>query len=102
MSEGRVIDTGVPEELIANRLTPETVEFDCTLEEEASLLDGFLRSGRRLRIGQRLMLYVDDPTQVIERIRRHDQGDRRTIIVRPTNLEDVFLSLTGTSLERGS
>jgi lipooligosaccharide transport system ATP-binding protein len=102
MSEGRVIDTGVPEELIANRLRPETVEFDCTLQEEASLLDGFLRSGRRLRIGQRLMLYVDDPTQVIERIRRHDQGDRRTIIVRPTNLEDVFLSLTGTSLERGS
>ena len=102
MSEGRVIDTGVPGELIANRLTPETVEFDCTSKEEVSLLDGFLRSGRRLRIGQRLMLYVDDPTQVIERIRRFDQGDRRTIIVRPTNLEDVFLSLTGTSLEGGS
>ena len=99
MSEGRVIDTGIPGELIASRLTPETVEFDCTPQEEASLLDGFLRSGRRLRIGQRLMLYVEDPTQVIERIRRYDQGDRRTIIVRPTNLEDVFLSLTGTSLE---
>lgn len=99
MSEGRVIDAGVPGELIANRLTPETVEFDCTSEEEASLLDGFLRSGRRLRVGQRLMLYVDDPTRVIEKIRRYDQGDRRTIIVRPTNLEDVFLSLTGTSLE---
>jgi lipooligosaccharide transport system ATP-binding protein len=99
MSEGRVIDAGIPEELIANRLTPETVEFDCTAQEESSLLDGFLRSGRRLRVGQRLMLYVDNPTQVIERIRRYDQGDRRTIIVRPTNLEDVFLSLTGTSLE---
>ncbi len=99
MSEGRVIDAGAPGELIANRLTPETVEFDCTSQEEASLLDGFLRSGRRLRVGQRLMLYVDDPSQVIERIRRYDQGDRRTIIVRPTNLEDVFLSLTGTGLE---
>lgn len=99
MSEGRVIDTGIPGELIASRLTPETVEFDCTPQEEAALLDGFLRSGRRLRIGQRLMLYIEDPTQVIERIRRYDRGDRRTIIVRPTNLEDVFLSLTGTSLE---
>jgi lipooligosaccharide transport system ATP-binding protein len=99
MSEGRVIDAGAPGELIANRLTPETVEFDCTSQEETSLLDGFLRSGRRLRVGQRLMLYVDDPSQVIERIRRYDQGDRRTIIVRPTNLEDVFLSLTGTGLE---
>ncbi|HXV83486.1 MAG TPA: ABC transporter ATP-binding protein [Candidatus Binatia bacterium] len=99
MAEGRVIDAGVPGELIAKRLTPETVEFDCSPNEEASLLDGFLRSGRRLRVGQRLMLYVDDPTEVIEKIRHYDQGDRRTIIVRPTNLEDVFLSLTGTSLE---
>jgi hypothetical protein len=36
---------------------------------------------------------------LISQIRRHDQGDRRSVIVRPTNLEDVFLALTGTSLE---
>ena len=71
-------------------------------QEEAALLDGFLRSGRRLRVGQRLMLYVDDATQLIDRIRRYDHGDRRPIIVRPTNLEDVFLSLTGASLEGNS
>ena len=34
------------------------------------------------------MLYLDD-------------GNRRTLVVRPTNLEDVFLSLTGTALEGG-
>jgi lipooligosaccharide transport system ATP-binding protein len=99
VSGGRVIDAGAPAELIVNRLAPETVEFDCTPQEETALLDGFRGSDRRLRIGQRLMLYVDDATQVIERIRRHDHGDRRPLIVRPTNLEDVFLSLTGTSLE---
>jgi lipooligosaccharide transport system ATP-binding protein len=102
VSGGRVIDAGVPGDLIAHRLAPETVEFDCTPQEEAALLDGFVRSGRRLRVGQRLMLYIDDATQLIERIRRHDHGDRRPIIVRPTNLEDVFLSLTGTSLEGNS
>jgi hypothetical protein len=78
------------------------VEFDSTPQEEAALLDGFARSNRRLRAGQRLILYVDDPTPLIERIRHHDQGDRRKILVRPTNLEDVFLSLTGTSLEGNS
>ena len=45
------------------------------------------------------MLYLDDATGLIENVRRHDHGDRRPIIVRPTNLEDVYLSLTGTSLE---
>jgi hypothetical protein len=78
------------------------VELDCTPQEEAALLDGFGGSSRRLRIGQRLMLYVDDTTRLIERIRGYDRGDRRSIIVRPTNLEDVFLSLTGASLEGGS
>lgn len=102
VSAGRVIDAGAPGDLIAHRLAPEAVEFDCTPQEEAGLLDGFVRSGRRLRVGQRLMLYVDDATQLIDMIRRHDRGDRRPIIVRPTNLEDVFLSLTGASLEANS
>ena len=102
VSTGKVIDAGAPADLIVNRLAPETVELDCAPQEEAALLDGFLRSSRRLRVGQRLMLYVNDATELIERIRRYDRGDRRTIIVRPTNLEDVFLSLTGTSLEGNS
>lgn len=99
VSAGKVIGAGAPADLIATRLAPETVEFDCTPTEEAALLDGFARSARRLRVGQRLMLYLDDAARLIEHIRRHDPGDRRPVIVRPTNLEDVFLALTGTSLE---
>ena len=98
VSAGKVIAAGAPAELITTRLAPETVEFDCTPNEEAALLDG-VASDRRLRVGRRLMLYLDDATDLIEQIRRHDEGDRRSIIVRPTNLEDVYLSLTGTSLE---
>jgi lipooligosaccharide transport system ATP-binding protein len=98
VSAGKVIAAGAPAELITTRLAPETVEFDCTPSEEAALLDGFIPE-RRLRVGSRLMLYLDDAADLIEQIRRHDEGDRRPIIVRPTNLEDVYLSLTGTSLE---
>jgi lipooligosaccharide transport system ATP-binding protein len=97
-SSGRVISEGAPANLIAG-LAAETVEFDCSPEEEAALLDGFASSTHRIRIGQRLMLYLDGATGLIEHIRRLDRGDRRPVVVRPTNLEDVFLSLTGTSLE---
>ena len=102
VSAGKVIGAGAPAELIVTLLAPEAVEFDSAPQEEAALVDGFVRSNRRLRIGQRLILYVDDATPIIERIRHHDQGDRRSVMVRPTNLEDVFLSLTGTSLEGNS
>ena len=98
VSAGKVIAAGAPSELIVTRLAPEAVEFDCTPEEEAALLDG-IGPSRRLRVGRRMMLYLDDVGNLIERIHRHDEGDRRTFIVRPTNLEDVYLALTGTSLE---
>jgi lipooligosaccharide transport system ATP-binding protein len=99
MSAGKVIGSGTPADLIATQLAPKAIEFDCTPAEEAMLLDGFVRSSRRLRAGGRLFLFVDDATPVIEYLRRHDHGDRRSLVVRPTNLEDVFLALTGTSLE---
>jgi len=74
------------------------VEFDCTPSEEAALLNG-VAPERRLRVGRRLMIYVDDAMNLIDQVRRHDRGDRRPLMVRPTNLEDVFLSLTGITLE---
>jgi lipooligosaccharide transport system ATP-binding protein len=98
VTAGKVIDAGAPARLIASRLAPEAVEFDCTPGEEAALLDG-LGAGRRLRVAGHLMVYVNDAAGLIEHIRRHDQGDRRPIIARPTNLEDVYLLLTGVSLE---
>jgi lipooligosaccharide transport system ATP-binding protein len=99
LAAGKVIATGAPADLIVTRLARETVEFDCMPGEEGALLDSLAGAIRRLRIGQRLMLYVEDASPLIERIRRYDRGDRRPVVVRPTNLEDVFLALTGTSLE---
>ena len=101
ISAGKVICTGAPAQLIA-ALGAQTIELDCSIEEEAALLDGFAASARRLRIGQLVMIYLENTTGLIEYIRARDQGDRRPIIVRPTNLEDVYLSLTGTNLEGGS
>jgi lipooligosaccharide transport system ATP-binding protein len=101
VSAGKVIRAGAPAELIA-ALAAETIELDCSVEEEAVLINGFVANAQRVRIGQRLMIYLEDTTGFIDYIRSGDHGDRRPIIVRPTNLEDVYLSLTGTSLEGGS
>lgn len=99
ISVGRVIDQGAPVELITARLARETVELDCSPSEEPSLLNGISPAPRRLRVGKRVMIYLDDAAPLIDHIRHVDHGHRRSLIVRPTNLEDVFLALTGTSLE---
>jgi lipooligosaccharide transport system ATP-binding protein len=101
MAEGRAMCEGAPRELIERYLSREAVEFDCSEEEEARLLDGIRDGPLKLRAGNRLMMYADDVTPLIERIQRHDEGERRPLIVRPANLEDVFLSVTGTRLEEG-
>ncbi len=88
-----------PRTLIETRLARETVELDATPEEEKLLLHGFSAASSRLRAGNRVMIYTDDAAPVIEWIHAHDGGERRPLVVRPTNLEDVFLSVTGTSLE---
>jgi lipooligosaccharide transport system ATP-binding protein len=99
MSEGRVVCEDAPRALIETRLAREAVELDATPEEEAILLGGFTSASSRLRAGNRVMIYADDATPVIEWIHAHDGGEWRPLVVRPTNLEDVFLSVTGTSLE---
>lgn len=99
ISCGRIVEEGAPLELITTHLARETVEFDCSPQEEVLLLDGIQPSPRRLRVGRRLMIYLHEATSLIDHIRHRDQGDGRAFVVRPTNLEDVFLALTGTRLE---
>jgi len=102
ISGGKVIEQGAPANLIVSHLAPETVEFDCASGEEAALLSGLsLPLRRRLRVGRRVMIYLENAAPLIDHIRHRDQGDRRAMVARPTNLEDVFLALTGASLEGG-
>jgi lipooligosaccharide transport system ATP-binding protein len=97
MTQGRAACHGAPRSLIAEHLALEAVELDCTEDEERRLFDG--AAIKRLRAGSRLMLFADDATPLVDLVHRQDGGDRRPIVVRPANLEDVFLSVTGTRLE---
>ena len=95
MSDGDVIAQGAPEELIKRHLARQAVELDATPEEEHALLRDLGESPRRYRSGNRTMIYLDDTARLLDRIRRCSGSE---VTVRPTNLEDVFLSLTGASL----
>ena len=101
VSAGKVVDDGPPADLIAAHLAPEAVELDCSPDDESALIDGAGSAPRRLRVGNRVTIYLDNAAPLIERIRRRDRETHRPLVVRPTNLEDVFLALTGTSLEAG-
>jgi lipooligosaccharide transport system ATP-binding protein len=98
MSNGKVIDEGSPAELIGRNVAKSVIELNASPSEERALLDGVAAGARRLRSGGRVMVYVDDPSPLVGRISSKD-GARRGLVVRPSNLEDVFLALTGTSLE---
>ncbi|MFN8643748.1 MAG: ABC transporter ATP-binding protein [Candidatus Binatia bacterium] len=101
VAAGRVIAQGAPAALIRAHLGREAVELDCTPAEEPALLDGVAPS-HRLRSGRRLICYLDDATPLVERLRQRDPDDRRSLVVRPANLEDVFLRLAGSTLEGGA
>ncbi len=106
IDQGRAMSQGAPRELIERHLAREAVEVDCNEAEEAALFGEMVDSGsnglKRLRAGNRVMLYTDDSTALIERIHQADGGARRPFVVRPANLEDVFLSITGTALREGA
>jgi lipooligosaccharide transport system ATP-binding protein len=100
IAAGKVLAEGPPDELIAAHLAPEALECECTEEEVPNLLDG-LPVAHVLRTGDRLTMYAHDVARLAEAIRTRDGGERRTLVLRPANLEDVFLALTGSSLEEG-
>jgi lipooligosaccharide transport system ATP-binding protein len=104
LAQGRVVAEGAPKELIAKTLAPETLELELD-EDESRALGRELDGVRRLRTGRRVMLFSDDAARLLDRLRHRWSelgGERQPVIVRPTNLEDVFLALTGTRLEGGA
>lgn len=101
VSQGRLIAEGPPRELIEKTLAPETVEFDCEVQEESTLLCGFSAPTHRHRAGARAIFHLEDAAALAAHIRHRDAGSHRPLVVRPTTLEDVFLVLTGASLENG-
>ena len=99
MNQGRVVCQGAPKTLIAERVGKDAFELDCTTDEERRLLDGLATRGS-LRSGARLLVFPKDPSELVQRLSAIDS--ERPYVLRPANLEDVFLAETGTRLEAGA
>ena len=99
MSHGRKICEDAPANLITSRLPPEVVEIDCPVEHESRLIGDYPHPLQRLHSGGRLLLFVEDARPLLEWLQRREGWEEHSLVVRPSNLEDVFLDATGTSLE---
>jgi len=100
MAHGKAIADGAPDALIAEHLPSEAIEVDCSLQDGAALLPMLPEGTRSMRAGGRLVLYADDTEPVLAALRACATERNRTL--RPTNLEDLFLHLTGARLEGGA
>ncbi|MBK5937234.1 ATP-binding cassette domain-containing protein [Halorhodospira halophila] len=94
MDHGRIIDCDSPAALARSHLERYVVELRGD-EVRAWLGRAGLSGAARVReVGETVLLYADDPAPVAGAL--HEQG--LTYLQRPTNLEDVFLHLTGHEL----
>ena len=103
MDRGRIVDEGSPRELIERHVTREVVEvrFDSDAEEEAPLPNLKELSARVEVLADRVLLYTDDGDAVSARI-AESRIPAASVLERRASLEDVFLSLTGRSLDEST
>ena len=98
MDHGRILAAGDPRELVAEHLPRQVIEARVRADGVAPF-ERLADAPRRklVRTAERVSVYVDDGVAALEQLER-DGIDVDRAFVRPTNLEDVFLVLTGRGL----
>jgi lipooligosaccharide transport system ATP-binding protein len=98
MDDGRIIAEGAPRDLVEEHVSPEVLKFranpdalDRLAETVESVADG------TERFGEALLVYTSDPEAVTDKVKESGVWVENTMY-RQTNLEDVFLKLTGRRL----
>jgi lipooligosaccharide transport system ATP-binding protein len=99
MDQGRIVDVGSPRELIGRHATRDVVELRFSSDEDRQKAEARLEDYPRVETsGDRLLVYTADGEAVAERL--SGEGIHpETLLVRRASLEDVFLILTGRTLE---
>jgi lipooligosaccharide transport system ATP-binding protein len=100
MDNGRIVAEGSPRELIDKHSTRDVVELRFGGPEEQRAIVPKLATfvDRVEELPDRVLLYTDDGDGEVERI-TSDGVRPESLLVRRSTLEDVFLTLTGRSLE---
>jgi len=94
IDHGRLLERGTPRDLIRRHVEPEVLEVRGKVERAASALSG-VSDARIELIGDIHYCYTRDARSLLATLEQHRE---LTFLHRPTNLEDVFLKLTGHDL----
>ena len=100
MDGGRIVAEGSPSELVAVHATREVVElrFARASEQDDALARVRTMASRVEPVADRLLVYTDDGDRTAAAIASDGVG-ASSVLVRRASLEDVFLILTGRTLE---
>jgi lipooligosaccharide transport system ATP-binding protein len=98
MDHGHIVAEGAPRDLIASHSTREVLELRFEIDATERHLVSLLPLAERLEVlPDRVLLYVDDGDEVLQKV--HAAGvSPKSAMVRRSTLEDVFLHLTGRTL----
>jgi lipooligosaccharide transport system ATP-binding protein len=100
MDQGRIVAEGSPRQLIERYSTREVVELRFAVhEEQEELLPRLAGLGERIEpLGDRVLIYTEHGDETAARLSA--QGIHPdSVLVRRSSLEDVFLLLTGRTLD---
>lgn len=100
MHEGRILTEGTPAELVTSHTLPDVIEIRLPLEAipvdiEHKVLEF---GGETLAVMDGLFLYTNNGSEMWQRISSWGLP-QHSCFLRPANLEDVFLKLTGRGTE---
>ncbi|NLV54867.1 MAG: ABC transporter ATP-binding protein [Acidimicrobiales bacterium] len=100
MDRGRIVADGSPRALIAEHATREVVEATFLDDDRvAGAAAAMAAAGERAEVvGDRVLVYTADGDEAVARLSADGPAPEATMVRRST-LEDVFLILTGRSLE---
>ena len=94
IDDGRILERGSPRELIRRHVEPEVLEVRGNAERVRAALAA-VTDARIEQIGDIHYCYTRDARSLLASLEQHPA---LTFLHRPTNLEDVFLKLTGHEL----
>lgn len=100
MDRGHIVASGSPRQLIDEHSTREVVELRfATLDERENSLPRLTNLGGRVEpVGERVLVYTDDGDATLSAVAA-DGVEPASVLVRRATLEDVFLILTGRTLD---
>ena len=100
MDEAHIVAEGSPRDLIERHATKEVVELRFSAPaERAEAIGRAVQTGERVEeVAERILVYTDDGDSLVGKLTGEGHLPD-TVLVRRSTLEDVFLILTGRSLE---